>query len=59
MAKDYTPTSLRISEELKTKIKYLADKNKRSMNREIELVLEQYVMAYEKKNGEIELNTAL
>lgn len=49
----YPPFSLRVSEELLEKIKYIASKNKRSANKEIEFVLEQYVEAYEKANGEI------
>ena len=50
----YPPFSLRVSEELLEKIKYIASKNKRSANKEIEFVLEQYVENYEKVNGEIE-----
>ena len=44
----------RVSEELLEKIKYIASKNKRSANKEIEFVLEQYVENYEKSYGEIE-----
>lgn len=44
----YTPFSLRISEELMDKIKELAKQNKRSANREIEYILEQYVREQEK-----------
>ena len=43
MANYFTPFSLRISEELLTKIKIIAARNKRSANKEIEFVLEQYV----------------
>lgn len=50
----YPPFSLRVSEELLEKIKYIASKNKRSANKEIEFVLEQYVENFEKLNGEIE-----
>lgn len=50
----YPPFSLRISEELIRKIKYIADINKRSTNKEIEFVLEQYVNRFEKENGAIE-----
>ncbi len=50
----YPPFSLRVSEELLEKIKYIASKNKRSANKEIEFVLEQYVEKFEKMNGEIE-----
>jgi len=52
----YPPFSLRISEELLHKIKYIADTNKRSTNKEIEFVLEQYVKKFEKENGDIENN---
>ena len=50
----YPPFSLRVSEELLEKIKYIASKNKRSANKEIEFVLEKYVDNYERNNGEIE-----
>ncbi len=39
----YQGFSLRISEELLEKVKYLAIKHKRSINKEIEFALEQYV----------------
>lgn len=48
MGQYYTPFSLRISEELLGKVKMIAVKNKRSTNKEIEYVLEQYVKEYEK-----------
>lgn len=50
----YSPFSLRISEELLEKIKYIAEENKRSANKEIEYILELYVKKYEKENGKIE-----
>lgn len=49
----YPPFSLRISETLLDKIKYIAEENKRSANKEIEYILEQYVKKYEKENGTI------
>lgn len=39
----YTPFSLRISEELMDKIKLIAKENLRSINKEIEFALTQYV----------------
>ncbi len=51
----YSPFSLRVSEVLLDKIKYIADMNKRSANKEIEFVLEQYIRKYEAEFGEIEL----
>ena len=55
MANYFQPFSLRVSEELLDKVKYIAGKNKRSANKEIEFLLEQYVEAYEKEHGKIEL----
>ena len=54
MANYFTPFSLRVSEELLGKIKRIAAQNKRSANKEIEFVLEQYVREYEKANGPLE-----
>ena len=51
MANYYAPFSLRVSEELLDKIKYIAAQNKRSANKEIEFVLEQYVRQYEQAHG--------
>ena len=53
MANYYTHFSLRVSEELLAKIKHIASVNKRSANKEMEFVLEQYVHAYEAAHGEI------
>ena len=53
MAKYYPPFSLRISEELLGKVKKIAEVNHRSANKEIEAVLEQYVIAFEREHGEI------
>ena len=50
MGQYYTPFSLRVSEELLAKIKIIAAENKRSANKEIEYILEQYVKEYEKKH---------
>lgn len=49
----YPPFSLRISETLLDKIKFIAEENKRSANKEIEYILEQYVKKYEQENGTI------
>ena len=55
MANYYTPFSLRVSEEILDKIKWVAAKHHRSANKEIEFALEQYIAAYEKEYGEINL----
>lgn len=49
----YTPFSLRISETLLDKIKVIAKENKRSANKEMEFILEQYVAQLEKECGTI------
>lgn len=51
----YQPFSLRISEELLDKVKYIATKNKRSANKEIEFLIEAAIEQFEKDNGKIEL----
>lgn len=56
MANYFTPFSLRISEELLTKIKIIAARNKRSANKEIEFVLEQYVQDFESRHEEIAID---
>ena len=56
MANYYTPFSLRVSEELIDKLKYLAKRNKRSANKELEYILEQYIANYELENGIIPTN---
>ncbi|MBQ8228612.1 MAG: Arc family DNA-binding protein [Clostridia bacterium] len=51
----YPPFSLRVSEDLLDKIKYIAENNKRSANKEIEFALEQYVKKFETENGKINI----
>lgn len=55
MANYYTPFSLRVSEELVSKMKIIAIRNKRSANKEMEYALEQYVKAFEKEYGEVNI----
>ena len=51
----YPPFSLRVSEDLLDKVKYIAENNKRSANQEIEFALEQYVKTFEAENGKINI----
>ena len=51
----YPPFSLRVSEDLLDKVKYIAENNKRSANKEIEFALEQYVKTFEAENGIINI----
>lgn len=56
MANYFTPFSLRISEELLSKLKVIAVRNKRSANKEMEYALEQYVRDFEQRHGEISID---
>lgn len=58
MGNYYSPFSLRISEELIYKIKVIANRNKRSANKELEYVVEKYITEYESLNGEIEVDNS-
>lgn len=55
MGNYYTPFSLRISEDLMSKIKIIAKCNKRSANKELEFIIENYVKRYENENGKIDI----
>ncbi|BBB91440.1 MAG TPA: Arc family DNA-binding protein [Methylomusa anaerophila] len=50
------PFSLRIPEKLLNKIRFIAEQNKRSTNKEIEFIIEQYVAEYERKCGQIKID---
>lgn len=45
--------TLRTDESTIEKLTFIANKNKRSANAQLELILEQYLVAYEKENGPI------
>ncbi len=47
--------ALRLDDEMRQKIRIIAEKNKRSINKEIEFALEKHIAAYEKEHGEIPL----
>lgn len=53
MATNKRPFTLRLQDSNFQKIKYIADKNKRSIAMQIEYVIEQYIETYEKENGRI------
>lgn len=50
MGNYYSPFSLRIPDELLAKIKKIAANNKRSANKEIEFILQEYVNQWEERN---------
>lgn len=45
------PYPLRIDEELMEKLKYIANENSRSVNREIEFAIKKLVKEYEEENN--------
>lgn len=49
-----TSTQLRIKEEAYTKVKAIAETQKRSINQQINFIIEQFIKDYEKVNGKIE-----
>lgn len=48
------PFSLRLIDEKKKKLEVISKKNARSLNKQIEFILNQYIDDYEKVNGKIE-----
>ncbi len=53
MAPQQPPYPLRIEPTLTQKIKTLAKQNKRSYNKELEYILEEYIKSYEQQHGVI------
>lgn len=47
--------TLRVQPDIIEKIKYIAEYNGRSTNKEIEQLLKQHIAAYEKENGTIDV----
>ena len=55
MASKLPVLGVRIEDDLKEKLKYIADYNGRSMNKEIEQLIIRHVRQFEKDNGKIDL----
>ena len=53
----YSPFSLRIPEGLVEKIKFIANKNKRSATKEMEYIIQLYVDNWEKEHEVISIDT--
>lgn len=53
MPSDLPRYTLRIPQELLDKIRYIAEENGRSANREIELMIKSRIKSYEAEHGEI------
>lgn len=54
MAKKYPQFPLKIAPNYLDKMKYIANENRRSTNKEIEQLIIRYIKEYEKAYGEIE-----
>jgi hypothetical protein len=52
-----TRITLRVDETLFKKLKFIAEKEKRSANAQIEFAIEKLIFDYESQHGEIEVNT--
>lgn len=57
MASKLPKYSLRIPQIYLDKMKYIAEENGRSANKEIELMIKLRIKEYEKENGSIELGS--
>ncbi len=57
MATTKIPTMLRLPEDLHLKTKKIAQIEHRSVNAEIEFILEKYISNYESENGTLSINT--
>lgn len=55
MATNKRPTMLRLPDETFLKIHAIAALEHRSMNKEIEFILESYIRFYESEHGEVHL----
>lgn len=53
--KQDAPFSVRIEKDVMNKMRVLAKENGRSLNKQIEFAVKQYLKTYEKKHGEVKL----
>lgn len=53
MAEKRSQMNIRISQEIQKKLAYIAREDRRSTNSFMEILLENYVKEYERKNGKI------
>ncbi|MBQ5759768.1 MAG: Arc family DNA-binding protein [Schwartzia sp.] len=50
-----TASTLRWSDEQKEKMRLIAEAHRRSLNRELEVAIAEYIADYENKNGRIDV----
>ena len=56
MAGDLAKFTLRVDAQLFKKLKYIAESNARSANRELDIMIRRRVEKFEEANGKIELD---
>ena len=56
MATTKIQTGIRFEEEMLNKITYIAKKNRRSLNAQLEFLTQQCIEEYELENGEIRID---
>lgn len=56
MPSDLPVIKIRTNPDNVVKIKYIAKKNKRSVSKEIEMLIEQHITEFEQKSGEIKIS---
>lgn len=54
--KNIVSSNLRVEEQSWEKLKVIAKNNKRSINKEIEYLIEKVILEYEEKHGEIKIS---
>lgn len=54
--KNIVSSNLRVEEQSWEKLKVIARNNKRSINKEIEYLIEKVIFEYEEKHGEIKIS---
>ena len=50
---DKISLNIRLNDDFHSKIKYISEVEYRSLNNQIEFILQKYIKEYEKDNGEI------
>ena len=48
-------TGIRLSDEMSTKIRYIAEKNHRKLNDEFRMIIQKHIEDYETEHGEINI----
>ena len=55
MASKEKMTGIRLSDEMSTKIRYIAEKNHRKLNDEFRMIIQKHIEDYETEHGEINI----